>query len=350
MHTYTYALVTSDLNLEPEVAWGKVMSWMETDRLIQLGTGHWPLLMTHKELCLCLSSLSSSSSSSSQQTHPLFFHWAFFLLSRSKVINIVTFWLLLFFFLSTSLYPPVFFHSYAIIDGHDDSNGPSFWLGLKVIPIVGRIFYDVKLKVCNWAEFKLITHWYRNSWDDILMEYLAKLFVLGLHLTHWCAEKCTATHSPSTADTQEARQIQEQMHRYLIRTDCSCYCLLPRHCERLKYTQTYTHRSTVCLRWLPKGASAVCFCLNSVCVCVCVHVSPNTPTLSTSVQGYRSCHVHRLLYGNSFLSSLTEALWVGDHKRSYTYITSNKLRAHSLHMHIHTPDGLLLSFILFCPS
>lgn len=32
------------------------------------------------------------------------------------------------------------------------------------------------------------------------------------------------------------------------------------------------HRSTICLRWLPKGTSAECVCLNNVCVC------PNTPT------------------------------------------------------------------------
>lgn len=42
-HTHTTTLVTYDLNLEPEVAWGKVMSWMETDRQTDM-VGNWTLV------------------------------------------------------------------------------------------------------------------------------------------------------------------------------------------------------------------------------------------------------------------------------------------------------------------
>lgn len=44
------------------------------------------------------------------------------------------------------------------MDGNDDSNGFSFWFKVKVIPIVGHIYYDGELKVCNHLEFKLIMY------------------------------------------------------------------------------------------------------------------------------------------------------------------------------------------------
>lgn len=49
--TNTHTLVTSDLNLKPEAAWGNVMSWIGTARQADwlTDTGHWLLLMTHKE-------------------------------------------------------------------------------------------------------------------------------------------------------------------------------------------------------------------------------------------------------------------------------------------------------------
>ena len=70
-HSHTHSSVTSDLNSGSDSAWGKVKRWMDADRLTQFQTGHWSLLITHKELSLW-SGLSSSSSSSSQQRHSLF--------------------------------------------------------------------------------------------------------------------------------------------------------------------------------------------------------------------------------------------------------------------------------------
>lgn len=87
------------------------------------------------------------------------------------------------------------------------------------------------------------------------------------------------------------------MHRYLIRTDCSCYCLLPRLCgdKRLKHTRVnhlfeVASQGDINIVYLPER-----------CMCVCVSPNPHAPSSSSSVRGCERGHVHRLLYGNGFL-------------------------------------------------
>ena len=114
MHAYT--LVTSDLNLEPEVAWGKVMSWMETDRLIRLETGHWPLLMRHTKssVSVCPAFHHLLHHHHNRRTRSSFIELSFFYLVP-KVINIVTFWLLFFFFLVYILISALIFSIHTLL-------------------------------------------------------------------------------------------------------------------------------------------------------------------------------------------------------------------------------------------
>lgn len=155
--THTHTLVTSDLNLEPEVAWGKVVSWIGTDSLSWLEAGHLLPLMIHKELCLCLLHLSSSSSSS-QQKHPLFFHAAFFLIYFQKRLND---WLSAFFSSPSSLclhMSPIFFSFRTLVWMVMMTVMAPFWLKGKVKPSVGHFFYDAPIKVCHQVTLKPINY------------------------------------------------------------------------------------------------------------------------------------------------------------------------------------------------
>lgn len=163
------------------------------------------------------------------------FHLAFHLLFGSKIW--LMFQLLLFSILFMSLCPPPLFSS---TGSSHDSNGSRFRLkSSSYSGFLWLIYEDAQKKATpHWTEFKLHTLTQQHN-------------VLSLHMTQWGMHMQKA-HSPWT-DTQDGRQIQEQMHRYLIRTDGSCYCLLPRRCEDkclknvCQNAQTSKDGSVICL-------------------------------------------------------------------------------------------------------
>lgn len=140
--TNTQTPVTSDLNLKPEAAWGKVMSWIGTDRLTDW---YWTLAaIDDKQRAL---SPSASSVAFRTDTSTICFILLFASYLVPKRINFPTsaFLHLLDVFMST---PSIFLNSH-------DSNGSRFCL--KSSSYSGPIVYEHKKAAPHWTEFKLHT-------------------------------------------------------------------------------------------------------------------------------------------------------------------------------------------------
>lgn len=135
--TNTQTLVTFDLNLKPEAAWGKVMSWIGTGRqtdwlILDIGCYWWH---TKSFVCVCLICRLQNRSI---HKHPQFFSSCFYSLIWFQ--KWLMFQLLLFYILLMPLYPhPPF----SLTGCTNDSNGSTFCLKLSLHSFWATLFMGI---------------------------------------------------------------------------------------------------------------------------------------------------------------------------------------------------------------